>query len=180
MGKKVPPDLFPEDYGHFDDSETTAPSKTQLKREMTALQKLGEQLVKLTVGELATIPLNNELADAIQTARKIKSREGLRRQMQFIGKLMRKHDTEAIEQAFRQLQDGRKEQARAFHQLEQWRDTLINNGLSAIEDIVERFPNADRQHLRQLILQANKEKKLNKPPAASRKLFKYIRALAEQ
>ncbi len=155
-------------------------SKTAVKKEMLALQELGEALVKLSEGELATIPIDDDmLAEAIATARRIKHREGLRRQMQYIGKLMRKSDTEHIEKAYQKLINGRKEQARKFHELEQWRDALIEKGANAIQEVIERYPNADRQHLRQLIAQANKEKANNKPPASSRKLFRYLRELEE-
>lgn len=162
----------------FED-EDTGPSKSELKREMLALQKLGEKIVKLSNGDLATIPLDHKLADAVQIARRIKSHEGLRRQMQYIGKLMRTTDIELIEQAIQKLEDGRKQIAEQFHQLENWRDELIELGPNSIELVIEKFPHADRQHLRQLIMQANKEKKLNKPPAASRKLFRYLRELEE-
>ncbi len=153
-------------------------SRTEQKREMLALQKLGEAIVKLSPGQLATIPLEDEtLADAIRTARRIKHHEGLRRQMQYIGKLMRKIDTSAIETAFQSLQDGRKREAQQFHKLEQWRDSLIEVGPNSIEEVIAKYPQADRQHLRQLIMQAGKELKNNKPPAASRKLFRYLREL---
>ncbi len=159
--------------------EDTGPSKSELKREMHALQKLGETIVKLSKGDLATIPLEPTLAEAVHTARRIKSREGLRRQMQYIGKLMRTTDTEAIQQAIKQIDDGRRQSADKFHRLENWRDELITQGPNSIEQVMEKFPDADRQHLRQLIMQANKEKNRDKAPAASRKLFKYLRELEQ-
>ena len=155
-------------------------SRSEMKRDMLELQALGEAIVKLSKGQLDTIPIDDEtLAEAINTARRIKHREGLRRQMQYIGKLMRKVDTEAIVAAYKKLQDGRKEEAREFHKLEQWRDHLIESGHQSIEEVMERFANADRQYLRQLVMQANKEIKNNKPPAASRKLFRYLRELSD-
>jgi ribosome-associated protein len=164
-----------------DDQEELPPSRTEIKKEMQALQELGKTIVELSKGQLATIPLDDPtLAEAISTARRIKSREGLRRQMQFIGKLLRKLNVEPIQKAMQQLQEGRKEQALAFHQLEQWRDQVIENGPNQLDEVFERFPNADRQHLRQLILQANKEKKQDKPPAAARKLFRYFRELSTE
>lgn len=163
-----------------DDEDIIYVSKSEMKRDMTALQDLGESLVKLTEGELATIPLQDDkLEEAILTARRIKHHEGLRRQMQYIGKLMRRIDTSDIAAAYQRLQDGRKEDARKFHQLEQWRDQLIEKGTDAISEVIEEFPDADRQHLRQLIVQAAKEKQLNKPPASARKLFRYLRELSE-
>ena len=165
----------------WDDQEDRPPSRTEIKNEMLALQDLGKEIVGLSKGQLATIPLDDPtLAEAISTARRIKSREGLRRQMQYVGKLLRKLDIEPIQKALQQLKEGRKEQAHAFHQLEQWRDQVIANGPNQLDDVFERFPNADRQHLRQLIMQANKEQKQNKPPASAKKLFRYFRELSEQ
>lgn len=162
------------------EEEQEAPSKTELKREMTALQQLGEAIVKLSNGQLQTIPLEDErLAEAIHTARRIKSREGLRRQLQYIGKILRTLDIEPIRQAHQKLLDGRKEETRAFHELEQLRDRLIAGGPNQLDEVFEKFPTADRQQLRHIIIQANKEQKANKPPAASRKLFKYLRELSE-
>ncbi|MFT5691910.1 MAG: ribosome-associated protein [Oceanicoccus sp.] len=155
-------------------------SKTAIKKEMLELQNLGEALVKLSKGELAAIPISDEtLAEAIQIARKIKHREGLRRQMQYIGKLMRKTDLSEINSAYEQLQDGRKKETKAFHQLEEWRDQLVEKGAPAVEDVMLKFPDADRQHLRQLISRAAKERDLKKPPACARKLFRYLRELSE-
>lgn len=164
----------------YPEEEQEAPSKTELKREMTALQQLGEAIVKLSNGQLQTIPLDDEkLAEAIHTARRIKSREGLRRQLQYIGKILRTIDINPIQQAYQKLLDGRREETRAFHELEQLRDRLLASGPNQLDEVFEHYPKADRQHLRQLIMQANKEQKANKPPAASRKLFKYLRELAE-
>jgi len=109
--------------------EFEGPSKTTIKKEMLALQSLGEAIVKLTKGQFDAIPIADEtLADAIAVARKIKNREGLRRQMQYIGKLMRKVDLSEIEQAYQQLQGGRRNKAQEFHRLEQWRDELVTQG----------------------------------------------------
>lgn len=155
------------------------PSKSARKREMLALQELGEAIVKLSDGELALIPLQGELAAAVAIARRINnSNEGLRRQLQFIGKLMRQGDISAIEAAYRELQNGRQLLNQQFHLLEQLRDRLLAEGLGAMNEVLERYPQADRQHLRQLINAALKERAAEQPPAAARKLFRYLRELA--
>ncbi len=162
------------------DSEQERPSKTALKREMEALQKLGSKLVKLSSADLARVPISDpDLKEAIATARRIKSREGLRRQMQYIGKLMRLIDAEAIEAALNEQEQGQKALAKRFHELEALRDRLLESGPPAIGEALQRFPNADRQRLRQLLLQVSKDKAANKPPAAARKLFRYLRELQE-
>lgn len=155
------------------------PSKSARKREMTELQELGTAIVKLSDGELATIPLEGELLEAITVARRIKSGEGLRRQMQYIGKLMRLVNVDAIRAAYEELQNGRQQRNQQFHALEQLRDEIITAGLTSMEKVLELYPDADRQHLRQLIVAAVKEREQQKPPAASRKLFRYLRELAE-
>ena len=175
------PDTTPDTTSDTTPEEQEWLSKTALKQEMHELQQLGAAIVKLSDGQLATIPIEDEaLAEAIATARRIKHREGLRRQMQYIGKLMRKIDAEPLRAAYQKLQDGHKEKARRLHELEQWRDQLLAQGQAAIGEALTRFPNADRQHLRQLIMQANKEQQHNKPPASARKLFRYLRELLEQ
>jgi ribosome-associated protein len=155
------------------------PSKSERKREMTALQELGESIVKLSDGEFSTIPLDGELLAAINIARRLKSGEGLRRQLQYIGKLMRHVDVDAIRAAYDELQNGRQLRNQQFHALEQLRDEVIATGVPAMEKVLADYPNADRQHLRQLITAAAKERELQQPPAAARKLFRYLRELAE-
>jgi ribosome-associated protein len=166
-----------------DGDEALRPSRSEVKRQAQAQQDLGEAIVGLSDGELATLPLSGDLADAIAQARRLKlrekSREGLRRQLQYIGKLMRKADTEALQAAFDELQRGRQRRNRDFHQLEALRDRLLVEGVDAMTAVLELYPGADRQHLRQLISAAQKEQAAQKPPAAARKLFRYLRELAE-
>ena len=149
-------------------------SKSALKREMTKLQKIGEELVSLPPGKLAKIPMSELLEEAVMLARRLKSREGKRRQMQYIGKIMRNVDGEKIQQKLESFHHQSQSFRQEFHQLEQWRDRLIVEGDTAISELLLESPDIDRQHLRQLIRQANKEASQNKPPSASRKIFKYL------
>ncbi len=164
----------PDEHG-----EIVEKSKSQLKREMTALQKVGEQLVKLPAARLEQVPLDETLREAISVARRIKSREGLRRQLQYIGKLMRTADTEAITAKLDFFNREGEAYRRHFHHIEQWRDRLLAEGDAAIAELMMEARQVDRQHVRQLVRQAQKEISLNKPPAASRKLFKYLREVIE-
>lgn len=150
-------------------------SKSELKREMTALQKLGEELVNLPAAKLAKIPMNELLEEAVMLARRLKNREGKRRQLQYIGKIMRNIDSDAIQQKLESFHHQSQSFRQAQHKLEQWRDRLISEGDTAISDLLNTYPELDRQHLRQLIRQAKKEASQNKPPSASRKIFKYLR-----
>lgn len=161
----------------YDDDEEVIISKSQLKRESTALQEMGEELVALPASKLAKIPMPDELAEAVALARKIKARGGLKRQLQYIGKIMRSIDAEPIEQALNELRNAAGKEAAKFHRLEQWRDRLIGEGDAAMGELLEEFPHADRQHLRQLIRNAQQEAARNKPPKSAREIFRYLREL---
>ncbi|MGI9284809.1 MAG: ribosome biogenesis factor YjgA [Pseudomonadales bacterium] len=163
-----------EEYSEDDGKK----SKSQLKREMTALQDLGETLVKLSDRDLERVPVDENLKTEILKARSIRQREGRRRQLQYIGKLMRSIDCTPIEAALQQMAAGNRAEARQFHALEDLRDQLIANTDGALENTLQTYPNADRQHLRQLIRNAGYEQTSGKPPASARKLFRYLRELA--
>lgn len=152
-------------------------SKTQLKREAIAAQELGKELVKLSDRELKRIPLTDAILDAIQHAKKITRNSALRRQMQFIGKIMRDTDATQIQDALSELQQQRHRAKQNLHTIERLRDTLIADGDNAIEEVIVTYPNADRQQLRQLVRNARKEIALQKPPKSARQLFRYLRDL---
>lgn len=160
---------------NFDD-EIEFVSKTELKKMSEALQKLGETLVGLTDAHLATIPLDEELEDAIAIARRIsRKKDGFRRQLQFIGKLMRQRDVEPIQIALDKITHKHQQQNAAFHALEKARESVINEGDSAIQALLEKHPDLDRQKLRQFHRQIKKEREKNAPPKAFRELFQYLK-----
>jgi ribosome-associated protein len=154
-------------------------SKSQLKREMLALQALGERLVGLAPAEIGRIEIPEELREAVLFAKTLKPSEALRRQMQFIGTLMREADPEPIRKALDAISRGRGHDAQLFQKLERWREELIAGNEELLELIVADFPEADRQRLRRLALNARKEKEANGPPQASRALFRYLRELTQ-
>ena len=163
-----------------DDSSPEGPSKSALKRRMLALQKLGETLVGLSDKQLEKLPIQSErLLDVIRETRDMRSHSARRRHLQLIGKLMRDIDAGPIESALGAMDKKRKVEAEAFHELEQMRDEVLASGLPGTELVAQRWPQADRQHLRQLVLQHQRELARGKPPAASRKLFRYLRVLQE-
>jgi ribosome-associated protein len=156
------------------------PSKSALKRHMHHLQSVGESLLALNDRQLAQIPIEDEqLLAAIRDCRKIRSNSARKRQLQFIGKLMRGVDAAPIEQALATLHDAKRRDAADFHRLEKLREDILALGLEGIELAVHAFPTADRQHLRNLVLQHQREVARAKPPAASRKLFRYLKELQE-
>ena len=158
------------------EEDTELLSKTQIKAQADALQKLGTSLVHLGPSALAKVPMDSELLDAIMLARKIqRKKEGYRRQLQLIGKLMRNRDVTPIEQALLTIKSSHKKATNAFHKIEELRDDIIAQGDSKIESTLADYPLLDRQKLRQLIRQAKKQQAENKPPKASRELFKYLK-----
>ena len=163
-----------------DNAEDIAPSKSEVKRRMLALQELGESLLALNDKQLARIPIADErLLQAVREARRIRSNSAHRRHLQLIGKLMRDIDPEPIERALRAMHQAQREDTDAFHRLEQLRADILAAGPAGVELATARWPQADRQQLRQMVLQHQRETQRGKPPAASRKLFRYLRELQE-
>ncbi len=162
-------------YEDDSDEESRVKSKTQVKKEMHALQDLGEELTHLNKEQLAKMPLPENLRTAIEQAQKMKKREAFRRQLQYIGKLMRNEETEEIQAAFADLKEQQNRDARSLHLIEQWRDDLINGDDTVITQFISAFPDTDRQQLRHLVRGAKQEVSQQKPPAQARKLFKFIR-----
>ncbi|GAA0856570.1 ribosome biogenesis factor YjgA [Aliiglaciecola litoralis] len=157
------------------DSQAEIKSKTQLKQESTELQKLGEQLVELGQSALAKIPLDDELAEAVDLARKInRKKDGFRRQLQLIGKMMRHRDVQPIKVALHQLQMAHHQQTQKFHHIEEARDKVLL-GDDGIMQLLNEHPDLDRQKLRQLSRQAKKQQETNKPPKAAREIFQYLK-----
>jgi ribosome-associated protein len=155
-------------------------SKSQVKREMLGLQSLGEDLVELSPDQIARIDMPEDLREAVLFAGKLKRGEALRRQLQYIGSLMREIDPDPIHQAVENVKRGRRVDAQVFRTIEQWRDGLVGGDEVLFEEIMSRFAGADRQRLRQLVLHARKESELNKPPKSIRALFRYLRKLLDE
>jgi len=169
-------DDFEDDWdSEWDDRP---PSKSAVKREMTALQDLGTRLTQLPEKQLLQINVEDPtLLEAIMLARRINARGGLRRQLQYIGKLMRHIDPEPIEEALAKIDGKHQEQNARFHRLEQLRDDLLAKGDPAIENIVSAYPSADRQQLRQWLRQHRAEVAQQKPLTSAKKVFRYLREL---
>lgn len=154
-------------------------SKTEMKTDMEALQKLGEELVTLKPSVLEKFPLSEDLALAIQDAQRFKN-EAKRRQLQYIGKLMRNIDPEPIQAALDKVRNKHSQATTELHKLEQLRDRIVEEGDAAISEVMDMYPEADRQRLRQLARQANKEKKANKPAKAFREIFQILKELKQE
>ncbi|MYM64626.1 ribosome biogenesis factor YjgA [Pseudomaricurvus sp. HS19] len=163
---------------NYDNHDDQPKSRTAIKKEMQALQDLGTQIVELSDKHIAMIPLHGRLGEAIHEARGMKHREARRRMLQYIGKQMRlAENLEEIQQAFERIQKLGQEHTHIQHLAEQWRDRLLSEGNDAVQEFVSQYSDADVQHLRQLLRNAQKEQKEQKPPATARKLFRYVRDL---
>lgn len=166
-----------DDEAEFSDE---VKSKSQLKREMHALQALGEELVKLPKEQFEKISLPETLHDAVLQARHIQKHGALKRQLQYIGRLMREIDASPVQEQLDTIKGVSQQATQALHRLERWRDRLLSEGDAALEELIEQHPHADRQHLRQLIRSAHKEMLDNKPPKSARAMFRYLRDLEEE
>ena len=143
-------------------------TRTDLKRESTELQKLGEDLLTLRAELMTRLQLPDKLVEAVAEAKRISNFEGKRRQMQFIGKLMRKLDEDAVAAMRDTLSEQRMGSTRdtlALHQAEQWRDRLIAND-EAWSEWMLVFPTTDSQQLRALVRQARKDDTTSKADVA--------------
>lgn len=154
--------------------EPGRPSKSQLKREMQALQDLGEVLVKLSQDQLDKIDLPENLYDAVMDARRFTKHEAIRRQMQYIGRIMRDIDTEPIAEQVAEIRGESDAAKAAFHALERWRERLLADD-DALTEWLAKHPGGDIQQLRNLIRSARKEAAEGKPPKSSRALFRLLR-----
>lgn len=151
-------------------------SKTKLKKEMQDLQGLGSALVKLSADRLKKMDLPEDLYIAVRDCQRITQNGALRRQRQYIGKIMRGIDPAPIEEQLAAIR-GESNTAKAeFHALENWRTRLLEHE-NAVAEWVQQYPDTDVQHLRNLIRNARKEAELGKPPKSSRELFRMLREL---
>lgn len=155
------------------------PSKSQLKREMTALQKLGEILVAAPRERVKRVPMPEDVLEAILFCQQITDHEGRRRQLQYVGKKMRSLDDEeiaVIQTAIDGWRGTSRAEAAALHAIERLRERLLADD-NVITELRTRHPTLDVQHLRTLVRNARKEQAENKPPKAYREIFQLLKSL---
>lgn len=158
-----------------EENEIIRVSKSEIKRDAEEIKKFGIKLVNLSSGNLKKIPMEEKLADAVQLAR-VSQKGALRRQLQYIGKLLRQMDIEPIRQALEKIENKHNQQQIEFHQVEQLRDKLIAEGDIAIAQLLDEYPQFDRQHLRNLVRNAQREQKKEKgSPKYYREIFQYLK-----
>ena len=158
-----------------DDDDIEYVSKSQMKRDMHALQTLGEKLVELSSEQIQQLELPSDLESAILQARSITQHGARRRQLQYIGRLMRNTDATEIQNRYDNLTQHSAAAVNLLHRAEKWRERLIAEGDAALEEFINQHPQVDRQQLRLLVRTARQEHTQNKPPRAFRKIFQLIR-----
>ena len=154
-------------------------SKSQRKRDLHELKMLGIDLLEFSDDALRQMSMPDTLLEALRTAKRINSNSARKRQLQYIGKLLKETDVTPLREAVEDRKHQHATHTREFHQIEELRDKLILEGGSALPDVLALFPRTDRQHLRKLVRQARREQETRQPPRASRLLFRYLRELQE-
>lgn len=163
-----------ENEAEFDEIEPA--SKTRLKRDSHNIQILGKRLTALSIDQLAGIPLDEPVLEAIALAHKIQNkRSALKRHYQFLGKLLRARDTQAIFAALQAIDQQSQHSIQRHHRAERWRDQIIDKGIDAINALVEEIALADRQKLRQLWRNHENAKSDAKKIQHSRLIYKEIK-----
>jgi ribosome-associated protein len=161
------------------EQEYERPSKSELKRQMTALQKLGAELIAEARDRVKRIPMPEDVRDAILECQTIKDHEGRRRQLQYVGKKMRTLEEEEvalIRKTIDSWKGASKSETAALHAIERKRDKLLADD-TALTVLLQQNPQLEAQHLRTLIRNARKEQAENKPPKAYREIFQILKSL---
>ncbi len=164
-----------EDTGEF-----FSESRSQNRREALEVLALGEKLVELTPAQLARLPLPEGLLEHIEYSKRITSHGARKRQLAFLAKQMRREDDATLE-AIRDAMDANSETSRRevaiMHRIERWRERLLAEGDTVLAELLDEYPEADRQQLRTLVRNALAEKAKNKPPRAYREIYQVLRGL---
>lgn len=158
--------------------EYLGPSRSEERREALAVLELASKMIEQNDSRILQLPMSAELVDLTLASKKITSQIARKRQMQFLAKQLRRQDDDvlvAIRAALDFDKSISRQETASLHRVEAWRDRLIEEGDAALAELLNEFPSADRQHLRQLARNAKEEKLKNKPPHAFRDLFRELR-----
>jgi ribosome-associated protein len=157
-------------------AEEDRPSKTQRKRQMHELQELGERLVALNASQLNEVDLPQTLRRAVDDAKRFTRHEARRRQMQYIGRLMREVDPDPIREKLKIWDGISHEHAARHHRVERWRERLMDDD-GALGELAQAHPGLDTQRLRSLVRSARDELAAGRPPHVRRELFRFLREI---
>ncbi len=154
-------------------------SKSRRKRELEELRQLGNKLLDFNEDSLRQLHLPELLLEAVLTGRNITSHVARKRQLQYIGKLLKEFDATPVREAVAAREHQHDTATREFHRIEALREQLLAQGDEAIPAVLAQFPRTDRQHLRKLVRQARQQQTTGQPAGASRALFRYLRELQD-
>lgn len=159
------------------EDDNLPPSRSQRRRDAWDVLELAERLVALTPSQLKVVPLPEQVLDAVELARRITSHIAHKRQVHFLAKLMRKlDDLEPIRLAVDKPLEVRRRETAELHLIERWRERLIEGGDDVLGELLTSFPDIDRHRLRQLVRQAQVERRENRAPSAQRAIFQVLKA----
>ncbi|MAK91636.1 MAG: hypothetical protein CMI03_17495 [Oceanospirillaceae bacterium] len=160
----------------YEDDDIEYVSKSELKRDAERLKVMGKELSEMTPAKWAELPISENLRSALKESQRLKQNEAKRRHLQYIGKLMREEDVDAIQHALDLMDPSSEVFGRLIRQQEMWRTRLINDN-NGLNDFIEEYPHVDRQQLRNLVRNASKEMSSEPPKPGSnyKKLFQLIR-----
>ncbi len=174
-----------EEYAYedqeYDDEEVeyyaVRPNKTQIKKDIAVLFALGEEMSNLSSSQLQTLELPDKIHKAVIEVGGMPHKSARKRLLKFIAGQLHKIDVEPIQERLSRLRNKSAHAVREHHILERWRDRLISEGNEALTELLDEQPHTDRQQLRQLLRNAQKEAELSKPPKSARLLYRYLKAL---
>jgi ribosome-associated protein len=184
---KKPHEQQDDDYEYEYDDEgnivyyAVRPNKTQIKKEISLLNALGEEISTLQSAQITSLGLPEKLENAIREIAKMPHKSARKRQLKFIAQQFYKMESE-VEPIFEKVAKFKNKSSHAVrehHLIEKWRDRLLKEGQSALTELLDEYPHADSQHLRQLMRNAQKEFGAGKPPKSSRLIYRELKALFE-
>lgn len=153
------------------------PNKTQIKRDIAVIHKLAEEIVDLSAIQMSELDLPLDIYEAAKAAARLPQKGAKKRQLKFLTGLLRNIDIEEIQQKLATIKSQSALAAKEHHLLERWRDRLLDEGDQALSSLLQEYPNADRQQLRQLLRNAKKETEMGKPPKSTRLVYQYLKKL---
>jgi ribosome-associated protein len=153
------------------------PNKTQIKRDIAVIHTLAEEIVDLSATQISELNLPLDIFDAAKTAAGMPQKGARKRQLKFLTGLLRNIDIEEVQGKLAKIKSQSALAAKEHHQIERWRDRLLSEGDQALSSLLQDYPNANRQQLRQLLRNANKETETGKPPKSARLIYQYLKEL---
>ena len=153
------------------------PNKTQIKRDIAVIHKLAEEIVDLSTTQISELNLSPDIFDAAKTVTGMPQKGARKRQLKFLTGLLRNIDIEEVQGRLAKIKNQSALAAKEHHLIERWRDRLLSEGDQALSSLLQDYPNANRQQLRQLLRNATKETETGKPPKSARLIYQYLKEL---